>query len=167
MSDQTPEVPETGIPAEAEQVVSEAVAPAELVAPEAAPVVEEVVEAAPAAPLGGTTDVPPAPAPPVGSGPPPPVYGTAVAAVVPVFPNGKPMLDATGQPVSDKSRLAAALLCWFVGVLGVHRFYVGKVGTGVAMLLTCGGLGIWALIDLIVILLGSFRDENGRALQNW
>jgi len=166
MSDQTPEVPETGLPAEAEQVVSEAVAPAEVVAPEAATVVEEVVGAAPAPP-DAVTDVPPAPAPPAGSVPPPPAYGAAVAAVVPVFPNGKPMLDATGQPVSDKSRLAAALLCWFVGVLGVHRFYVGKVGTGVAMLLTCGGVGIWALIDLIVILLGTFRDENGRALQNW
>ena len=167
MSEQTPEVPESGLPAEAEQVVPEAVAPAELVAGEAAPVVEEVVGAAPLAPLDAVTDVPPAPAPPAGSVPSPPADGAAVAAVVPVFPNGKPMLDATGQPVSDKSRLAAALLCWFVGVLGVHRFYVGKVGTGVAMLLTCGGLGIWALIDLIVILLGSFRDENGRALQNW
>lgn len=125
MSDQTPEVPETGLPAEAEQVVSEAVAPAEVVAPEAATVVEEVVGAAPAPP-DAVTDVPPAPAPPAGSVPPPPAYGAAVAAVVPVFPNGKPMLDATGQPVSDKSRLAAALLCWFVGVLGVHRFYVGQ-----------------------------------------
>ena len=86
---------------------------------------------------------------------------------VPVFPNGKPMLDAQGLPVSDKSRLAAALLCWFVGVLGIHRFYVGKVGTGIAMIVTCGGLGVWALVDLVVILLGSFRDENGRRLENW
>jgi len=86
---------------------------------------------------------------------------------VPVFPNGKPRLDAAGYPVSDKSRLAAALLCWFLGTLGIHRFYVGKVGTGVVMLLTCGGLGIWALIDLIVILVGSFRDTSGKALQNW
>ena len=163
MSDLTPEVPESGLPAEAEQVAAEALAPVEQAvpeaaaaveqaAPEAAEAVEEAVQAAPAAP---------------GDVPPPPAYAAPAAAVVPVFPNGKPMLDAQGQPVSDKSRLAAALLCWFVGVLGVHRFYVGKVGTGVAMLLTCGGLGVWALIDLIVILLGSFKDQDGRALQNW
>ena len=163
MSDLTPEVPESGLPAEAEQVAAEALAPVEQAVPEAAAAVEqaapetaeaveEAVQAAPAAPA----DVPP-----------PPAYAAPAAAVVPVFPNGKPMLDAQGQPVSDKSRLAAALLCWFVGVLGVHRFYVGKVGTGVAMLLTCGGLGVWALIDLIVILLGSFKDQDGRALQNW
>jgi len=86
---------------------------------------------------------------------------------VPYFANGKPMVDAWGNPVSDKSRLAAALLAWFVGVLGIHRFYVGKVGTGILQLLTIGGLGIWALIDFIVILIGSFRDSHGRALQNW
>ncbi len=134
-------------------------------------------------PEGGSGDpVPPAP-PPGPSAPPPPTYpgysasgpgpipgGPApgyLVPAVPVFPNGKPMLDAQGLPVSDKSRLAAALLCWFVGVLGIHRFYVGKVGTGIAMIVTCGGLGVWALVDLVVILLGSFRDENGRRLENW
>jgi TM2 domain-containing membrane protein YozV len=111
------------------------------------------------------TQVPPEPAP--APSPPPPAYAAPAAATVPVFANGKPMLDALGNPVSDKSRLAAALLCWFVGVLGVHRFYVGKTGTGIAMLVTCGGLGVWALIDLIVILVGSFRDSTGKALQNW
>ena len=151
MSELTPEVPESGLPAEAEQAAPEAVAAVEEAAPAAAAATEDAVAAAPAA-----ADVPP-----------PPTYAAPAAATVPVFPNGKPMLDAQGQPVSDKSRLAAALLCWFVGVLGVHRFYVGKVGTGVAMLLTCGGLGVWALIDLIVILLGSFKDQDGRALQNW
>jgi hypothetical protein len=67
-------------------------------------------------------------------------------APIPVFPNGKPMLDVNGEPVS-RSRLAAALLCWFLGIFGVHRFYVGKVGTGVLMLITLGALGVWALID--------------------
>ena len=71
-------------------------------------------------------------------------------------------LDAEGLPVSDRSRLAAALLCFFVGVLGVHRFYVGKVGTGILQLVTFGGLGIWALIDLILILVGTFRDKQER-----
>jgi hypothetical protein len=76
-------------------------------------------------------------------------------------------VDAQGLPVSDRSRLAAALLCFFVGVLGVHRFYVGKVGTGILQLLTVGGLGIWALVDLILILVGSFRDKQERLLINW
>jgi len=77
------------------------------------------------------------------------------------------MLTATGEPASPKSRLAAGLLAWFLGVFGIHRFYVGKVGTGILMLLTLGGLGLWVLIDLIVILVGSFKDKDGRVLSNW
>lgn len=84
-----------------------------------------------------------------------------------MYPNGKPMLDEQGRPASPKSRLAAALLAWFLGVIGIHRFYVGKVGTGILMILTLGGLGIWVLIDFIVILLGSFKDKEERYLANW
>jgi TM2 domain-containing membrane protein YozV len=84
-----------------------------------------------------------------------------------VFADGKPMVDAQGRPASPKSRLAAALLCWFIGFLGVHRFYVGKVGTGILMIVTLGGLGVWVLIDLIMILVGSFRDKEERYLSNW
>ena len=69
--------------------------------------------------------------------------------------------------VSDKSRLAAALLCGFVGVFGVHRFYVGKIGTGLLMLCTGGGLGIWAVIDFIIIVTGGFRDIDGHPLLAW
>ena len=76
-------------------------------------------------------------------------------------------VDATGRPVSPSSRLAATLLCFFLGVLGVHRFYVGKVGTGVLQLVTVGGFGIWTLIDLIMIIVGSFRDKQERLLLNW
>jgi TM2 domain-containing membrane protein YozV len=61
----------------------------------------------------------------------------------------------------------AILLCWLLGVFGVHRFYVGKVGTGIAMILTFGGLGVWVLIDLIMIAMGSFRDSDGRPVTNW
>ena len=68
---------------------------------------------------------------------------------------------------SEKSRLVALLLCFFLGYLGVHRFYVGKVGTGVLMIFTLGGLGIWYLIDLIMISIGSFKDSNGRAVFVW
>ncbi|MFI5895430.1 TM2 domain-containing protein [Actinoplanes sp. NPDC051513] len=63
-----------------------------------------------------------------------------------------------------KSWIAALLLCFFVGVLGVHRFYVGKVGTGILMLITFGGFGIWTLIDFIMIAVGSFKDKQGLAL---
>ncbi len=66
---------------------------------------------------------------------------------------------------SEKSNVAALLLCLFLGGLGVHRFYVGKIGTGVLQLVTLGGLGIWALIDLIVIALGKFTDGDGNQLQ--
>jgi TM2 domain-containing membrane protein YozV len=62
--------------------------------------------------------------------------------------------------------LLVALLCFFLGGLGVHRFYVGKMGTGVLQLLTCGGCGIWALIDFIMILTGNFTDANGRRIEN-
>jgi len=79
----------------------------------------------------------------------------------------KPTVDQFGNPISPKSRLAAALLAWFLGIFGIHRFYVGKVGTGILMIVTLGGLGIWALIDFIVILVGSFKDKEGRLLINW
>jgi TM2 domain-containing membrane protein YozV len=65
---------------------------------------------------------------------------------------------------SEKSNVTALLLCLFLGGLGVHRFYVGKIGTGVAQLLTLGGLGIWALVDLIFIAMGKFTDKEGNVL---
>ena len=69
--------------------------------------------------------------------------------------------------ISPKSRLAAVLLCFLFGVFGAHRFYVGKIGTGILMLVTGGGFVIWALIDLIIIIVGSFRDKEGRLVFRW
>jgi TM2 domain-containing membrane protein YozV len=63
-----------------------------------------------------------------------------------------------------KDWLVTLLLCLFLGGLGVHRFYVGKTGTGIAMIFTLGGCGIWALIDLIMIITGSFKDAQGQPL---
>ena len=71
------------------------------------------------------------------------------------------------EEVSPKSRLAVTLLAWFLGVLGVHRFYLGKIGTGIAMLLTVGGLGIWALVDFIMAVAGAMKDKEGRPIKNW
>ena len=67
--------------------------------------------------------------------------------------------------ISDKDFLPTLILCFFVGMLGIHRFYAGKVGTGIAMIVTLGGLGIWVLIDFIMICIGSFRDIDGRIIK--
>ena len=65
---------------------------------------------------------------------------------------------------SDKPKLTTFLLAFFLGGLGVHRFYVGKTGSGIAQLLTLGGCGIWTIIDWIMILTGSFKDSQGRPI---
>lgn len=69
--------------------------------------------------------------------------------------------------VSDRSRAVALALVAVLGVVGGHRFYVGKIGTGVLMLLTGGGLGIWWLIDFINVAAGNFRDAEGRRVVRW
>lgn len=66
---------------------------------------------------------------------------------------------------SNKKGLIVFLLCLFLGGLGVHRFYVEKVGTGLIQLFTLGGLGIWTLIDLILIATNSFTDDQGKTIQ--
>jgi TM2 domain-containing membrane protein YozV len=68
---------------------------------------------------------------------------------------------------SSKSRLVALLLCIFVGVLGIHRFYVDKIGTGVVWLLTGGVFGIGVLVDLVMIIVGNFKDKSGAVLTKW
>ncbi len=65
---------------------------------------------------------------------------------------------------SKHSKVTLALVCFFLGFLGVHRFMVGKPGTGILMIITIGGLGIWALIDFIMILTGSFKDSDGNRI---
>ena len=78
--------------------------------------------------------------------------------------NAAPQASATAPPVGDKGFVPAVLLCFFLGALGLHRFYVGKIGTGILMLLTLGGFGIWVIIDFVMIVIGKFTDKEGRAL---
>ena len=77
---------------------------------------------------------------------------------------GAPQHVENTVETSSKSKVTAGLLALFLGGLGVHRFYVGKIGTGIVQALTLGGLGVWALIDLIVIIQGKFTDAKGNLL---
>ncbi|MET8977833.1 TM2 domain-containing protein [Streptomyces sp. NPDC004539] len=102
--------------------------------------------------------VPPGPGQPGGYAPPPGTYTGD-----PYAPYG---YDAYGRPYSDKSKIVAGILQLFLGTFGVGRFYVGHVGLGLAQLFTCGGLGIWALIDGIILLTSdSTTDGQGRVLR--
>lgn len=74
-----------------------------------------------------------------------------------------------GNIISSKSRLVALLLCFFLGWLGIHRFYAGKIGTGILMIfLMFTGIGeIWWLIDFLLIAFGAFTDKSGFKIKNW
>jgi TM2 domain-containing membrane protein YozV len=71
---------------------------------------------------------------------------------------------ATAAGTSDKNKITALLLCIFLGGLGVHRFYVGKVGTGIVWLLTGGVFGIGWIVDIVMIAVGKFKDKQGNIL---
>jgi hypothetical protein len=79
--------------------------------------------------------------------------------------NGASALTLNPENVSDKEWIVAMLLSFFVGVLGVDRFYLGYTGLGIAKLLTFGGCGIWSLIDFILICMGKVTDVDGRPLK--
>ena len=67
---------------------------------------------------------------------------------------------------SDKSFIILILLSIFLGSLGIDRFYLGKIGTGILKLITFGGFGIWWLIDLIIVVSGKMKDSDGRVVSN-
>jgi TM2 domain-containing membrane protein YozV len=80
------------------------------------------------------------------------------------FDSQKEKLLNSNTPGSDSQWVVTLLLAFLLGVIGAHRFYVGKTGTGILMLLTFGGLGIWLLIDLILIVTGQFTNKAGEKI---
>ena len=93
---------------------------------------------------------------------------TYIPTAPPVSPQPAPSMVTPPAPVDaagDKSYTVAAVLSFLLGALGVDRFYLGKTGTGVLKLLTLGGLGVWALVDFILILTGAMRDKDGNKLK--
>lgn len=80
------------------------------------------------------------------------------------FDSQKEKLLDSSTKTNSIDWLALFLLTFFVGVLGVHRFYVGKIGTGVLMLITLGGFGVWFLVDLILVVTGQFTNKDGQKI---
>jgi hypothetical protein len=96
---------------------------------------------------------------------PPPAYGAPQPyAADPSAPYGRDPIS--GQPFSDKQKLVAGLLQIFAGGFGAGRWYTGHTGIALAQLFTCGGCGVWALIDGIMMLTGKVPDAQGRPLRD-
>lgn len=93
--------------------------------------------------------------------------GGVIDALAVVCPKCGVMQSALTFGGSEKRILPAFLLCFTLGLFGAHRFYAGKIGTGVLQLLTLGGLGIWTLVDMIMIVVGSFTDSEGEKISDW
>jgi len=89
-------------------------------------------------------------------------YGAMPYGVSAEAPYG---VDHLGRPFSDKSKIVAGILQLFLGSFGAGRWYTGHYGIAVAQLLTCGGCGIWALVDGILMLVGNVTDPEGRPLR--
>lgn len=94
---------------------------------------------------------------------PPAPYPQGPGGADPEAPYGR---NQFGEPYSDKQKLTAGLLQLLIGSLGIGRFYLGHNGIAIAQLLTCGGCGVWALVDAILIFTDKVRDPQGRPLRD-
>lgn len=81
-------------------------------------------------------------------------------------PNGSKNTETVSYEKSDKSKSVALLLCIFLGYIGIHRFYAGKIGTGIIWFLTAGCFGIGWICDIITISSGNFIDGNNKIITN-
>lgn len=135
-------------------------------------------------PEGGDPWAQPGPVPPPGYQPPPPGYQPPPPGYPPgAFPApgfggpgyppgyappqpGAPFgLDPYGRPYSDKNKIVAGVLQLAFGTVGAGRWYTGHYGIAIAQLLTCGGLGVWAIVDGILMLVDKVTDPSGRPLR--
>ena len=76
-----------------------------------------------------------------------------------------PAAPPAPAPAGTRSQTAAFLLSYFLGIFGVDRFYLGYTGLGILKLITCGGAGIWAIVDMILIGIGNLKDAQGLPLR--
>ncbi|MFN3867013.1 MAG: TM2 domain-containing protein, partial [Demequina sp.] len=109
----------------------------------------------------------PATGPPLTSPPPPPGPISPPGATPPAPTTPGTIPPPAGTVEGSRSFIVTWLLALFLGLWGVDRFYLGKIGSGLAKLLTLGGLGIWVLVDLILVLAGAARDKQGYALKGY
>jgi TM2 domain-containing membrane protein YozV len=93
--------------------------------------------------------------------------GDVIDALAIVCPKCGVMQGGLTLHGSEKRILPAFLLCFTLGLFGAHRFYAGKIGTGILQLCTFGGFGIWTLVDMVMIITGSFKDKEGEKIVDW
>ena len=77
------------------------------------------------------------------------------------------VMQPAARALDERKLLPTFLLAFLLGPFGAHRFFVGKIGTGILQLCTLGGLGIWMLVDLIMLVTGEFRDKEGNRITEW